>query len=271
VFVPGSDYCGKVVDIGKNAQGFTKGQLVFGAKIGDYAHGTLAQYVAINKEHATALPDGVSPQDAATAGICGLTSFQAISPNVKQGDKVFINGGSGGTGVYAVQIAKALGCHVTTTCSTPNVELCKSLGADEVIDYKTTDVVKALSSQGPVFKLVVDNVGSPSNLYKASTAFVSPGGKFSQVGMTPSLSGMMQVSSNMLRPGFLGGGKAKYMMVIGQGSKSNLQQIGAWMQEGKVKAVLDGVYEWEDAKKAYEKLKTGRTRGKIVIKVPQDK
>lgn len=270
VFTPGSDYCGKVVEIGKNAAGFTKGQFVFGAKIGDHVHGTLAQYVAINKEYATALPTGVNPQDAATAGICGLTTFQAISPNVKQGSKVFINGGSGGTGVYAVQIAKALGCHVTTTCSTPNVELCRSLGADEVIDYKTSDLVKTLSSKGPVFELVVDNVGSPSNLYRASNAFIAPGGKFVQVGMTPSLSAMMQVSSNMLRPGFLGGGKAKYIMVIGQGSKSTLQQLGTWMQEGKVKAVLDGVFEWEDAKKAYEKMKTGRTRGKIVIKVLQD-
>jgi alkaline phosphatase D len=270
VFTPGSDYCGKVAEIGKNVEGFTKGQFVFGAKIGDYVNGTLAQYVVVKKEYAAILPQGVDPEVAATVGICGLTEYQAIAPNVKAGDKVFINGGSGGTGSFGVQIAKALGCHVTTTCSTPNVELCKTIGADEVIDYKTTNVVKALQSKGKVFKHVVDNIGTPANLYKASNAFVAPGGSFSQIGVTPSLSGGLQVGGNILRPSFLGGGKAKYSMVVGQGSKSNLQQLGQWMQENKLKPVLDEVYEWEDAPKAYAKQKTGRAKGKIVIKVPQD-
>jgi alkaline phosphatase D len=270
-FIPGSDFCGKVTEVGKNATGFTKGEMVFGAKIGSVANGTLAQYVAVNKDHATSLPQGVAPEDAATMGIGGLTEIQAISPHVKSGDKVFINGGSGGTGVFGIQIAKALGCQVTTSCSTPNVQLCKSLGADEVIDYKTTDIVKALSSPGSSFSLVVDNVGTPGNLYRASKAFIAPGGKFVQIGASPNLSGMAVVGSNMLRPSFLGGGKAKYQMLMAQGSKSNLQTLGEWMKEGKLKAVLDEVYEWENAPKAYEKLKTGRTKGKIVVRVPQDK
>jgi alkaline phosphatase D len=270
-FIPGADYCGKVVEIGKNAQGFSKGQFVFGAKIGDCAHGSLAQYIAVNKEQAAILPDGVDPQLAATVGIAGLTEYQAISPHVKSGDKVLINGGSGGTGIFGIQIAKALGCHVTTTCSTPNVELCKSIGADEVIDYKSGDVVKALKAKGQPFKLAVDNIGNPANLYKASSAFLPSTAKFAQIGMSPSLSGAAQVGSNMLRPGFLGGGKAKYNLVIGQASKSNLQTLGEWMKEGKIKGVYDGVYEWKDAPKAYERMKSGRARGKIVIKVPQDK
>ncbi|KAF2133338.1 GroES-like protein [Dothidotthia symphoricarpi CBS 119687] len=269
-FIPGFDFCGKVADIGKNVDGFTKGEYVFGGKIGSIGKGTLAQYVAVNKDQATSLPKGVQPEDAATVGIVGLTGYRAISPNVKSGDKVFINGGSGGTGVYAIQIAKALGCHVTTTCSTPNIELCKSIGADEVIDYKSTNVVKALSSKGPTFNLVVDNIGTPANLYKASSAFIAPGGTFAQVGMTPNLSGFLQVGSNVLRPGFLGGGKAKYQMVVEQGSKSNLKVLAEWMKEGKVKSVVDSVFEWEDAPKAYEKMKTGRTKGKIIIHVPQD-
>jgi alkaline phosphatase D len=269
-FIPGSDYCGKVVDIGKNTRGFSKGQTVFGAKIGDCAHGSLAQYVVVNKEQAAILPDGVDPKVAATVGIAGLTEYQAISPHVKSGDKVLINGGSGGTGVLGIQIAKALGCHVTTTCSTPNVEFCKSIGADEVIDYKAGDVVKALAAKGQTFKLAVDNIGSPADLYKGSSAFLPSTAKFAQIGMSPSLSGVAQVGSNILRPGFLGGGKAKYNLVIGQPSKSNLQTLGEWMKEGKIKGVYDGVYEWEDAPKAYERMKSGRARGKIVIKVPQN-
>jgi alkaline phosphatase D len=219
---------------------------------------------------ATSLPSGVKPEDAAAIGIAGLTETQSIRPNVKPGDKVFINGGSGGTGVYGIQIAKALGCHVTTTCSTPNVAFCKSLGADEVIDYKTSDVVSTLSAQTSLFALVVDNIGTPADLYQKSGSFIAPGGKFVQIGAAPDLSGMAQVSKNMLLPCFLGGGKAKYQMLMGQASKSDLQLLAGWMVEGKVKGVLDSVFEWEDAPKAYEKLKTGRARGKIVVRVAQD-
>lgn len=269
-FIPGCDYSGKVVEVGKNVQGFTKGEYVFGAIMGNIANGTLAQYVAINKENASPLPQGVDPKDASTVGICGLTELQSIQPHVKSGDKVFINGGSGGTGIIGLQIAKALGCHVTTTCSTPNIELCKSSGADEVIDYKCTDIIQALTAKGKVFDLTVDNIGTPTNLYRASTAFMAPSAHFSQVGATPSLSGSATIGSNMLRPGFLGGGKAKYQVVMGKASRDGLTQLGEWMKEGKVKPVIDEVFEWEDAAKAYEKLKGGRTRGKIVVKVPQE-
>lgn len=269
-FTPGSDFCGKVTQMGKKAEGFQVGDMVFGAKVGNVANGSLAQYVAVDKGHAAKLPEGVNVDDAASLGIVGLTEMQSLRPNVKSGDKVFINGGSGGTGVYGLQIAKALGCHVTTTCSTPNVEFCKSLGADEVIDYKSADVVKELSTKGPVFKVVVDNVGSPSNLYKASSAFIEPGGKFVQIGLSPSLGGIGQVASNVLRPGFLGGGKAKYQMLMAQPARSDLQQLAEWIKEGKVKGVLDSVFEWDDAPKAYEKLKTGRAKGKIVVHVPHE-
>jgi alkaline phosphatase D len=269
-FIPGCDFCGKVTDVGKSVDGFAKGDYVFGAKRGVPINGTLAQYTVVNKDMAAKLPRDVKPEDAATVGVVGLTSYQAIKPNVKSGDKVFINGGSGGTGVYSIQIAKALGCHVTTTCSTPNVELCKSIGADVVIDYKSTDLIKALSSGSSAFNLVVDNVGTPSNLYKASSAFTAPGAKFMQIGMTPSLGGLVLVGGNMLLPGFLGGGKAKYQLVTDLGSTSDLEVIGRWMAEGKVKSILDSEFEWEDAPKAYERMKSGRTKGKIIIKVPQD-
>merc|ERR1719238_545022 len=103
------------------------------------------------------MPDGMQVDDMAGVGCTGLTMYQSIKPYVKEGDKIFINGGSGGTGIFGIQIAKALGCHVTTSCSGANVELCKGLGADEVLDYKSVDVVTALKEKGQVFSLVVDN------------------------------------------------------------------------------------------------------------------
>jgi alkaline phosphatase D len=199
----------------------------------------------------------------------GLTEIQAIKPNVKPGDKVFINGGSGGTGAYGIQIAKALGCHVTTTCSTGNVKLCESLGADEVIDYKTSNIVEALAAKGPVFQLAVDNVGAPADLYKRSASYLTPTGKFVQVGATPNLGSLAQITSNFLVPGFLGGGKRPYQLLMTKASADDLNQLGTWLKEGKVRAVLDEVFEWEDAPRAFEKLKTGRSKGKIVIHVKQ--
>lgn len=268
---PGADFCGKVVETGKKVDEFQIGEFVFGAKVGAFTGGSLAQYISVSKEMVGRLPEGVKAEDAAGFGIVGLTEYQAMHGTVQSGDKVFINGGSGGTGVYGIQIAKAMGCHVTTTCSTPNVELCKSLGADEVIDYKSTDVAKALVEKGRVFKLAVDNIGTPANLYKASNDYLVSGGKFVQIGVTPSLGGIKQVGGNMLWPGFLGGGKNSYQMLMAKPSADAMRQFSTWMEEGKVKGVVDSVYEWEDAPKAFERLKTGRARGKVVVRVAQGK
>ena len=268
--IPGADFCGKVAKTGKKLDSFQIGEWVFGAKVGAISNGSLAQYISVSKESLATLPKDVRVDDAATIGIVGLTEIQAIKPYVKAGDKVFINGGSGGTGVYGIQIAKALGCHVTTTCSTANVELCKSLGADEVIDYKNTNIVEALAAKGQIFQLVVDNVGTPADLYKQSASYLLPNGKFVQVGASSGFASLVQIGSNFLLPGFLGGGKRSYQMLITKTSSRDLKELGVWMKEGKIKAVLDEVFDWEDAPKAFEKLKTGRSKGKIVIHVEQD-
>lgn len=268
--IPGADFCGKVAKTGKKIDSFQIGEWVFGAKVGAISNGSLAQYISVSKESLATLPKDVRVDDAATIGIVGLTEIQAIKPYVKAGDKVFINGGSGGTGVYGIQIAKALGCHVTTTCSTANVELCKSLGADEVIDYKNTNIVEALAAKGQIFQLVVDNVGTPADLYKQSASYLLPNGKFVQVGASSGFASLVQIGSNFLLPGFLGGGKRSYQMLITKTSSRDLKELGVWMKEGKIKAVLDEVFDWEDAPKAFEKLKTGRSKGKIVIHVEQD-
>jgi alkaline phosphatase D len=268
--IPGADFCGKVAKTGSKVDSIRIGEWVFGAKVGAVSNGTLCQYVSVAQNMLTSLPEGVEVDDAATVGIVGLTEMQAIKPNVQPGDKVFINGGSGGTGVYGIQIAKALGCHVTTTCSTGNVQLCQSLGADEVIDYKTTNIIEALTAKGQVFQLAVDNVGTPADLYKRSADFLAPSGKFVQVGATPSLGGFAQITSNFLVPSFLGGGKRSYQLMMAKPSTDDLRQIGSWMKEGKVRAILDEVFDWEDAPQAFEKLKTGRAKGKLVVHVKQD-
>jgi alkaline phosphatase D len=98
-----------------------------------------------------------------------------------------------------------------------------------------------------------------------------PAGKFIQIGSTLSMDSIKTVGSNMLLPGFLGGGKNSYQMLMAKPSADALRQLGEWMKEDKLRGIVDTVFDWEDAPKAFEKLKTGRARGKIVVKVPQDK
>lgn len=265
---PGMDFCGHVVSSRK--QTLKPGQLVFGRLPMPTKFGTLAQYTITPAAGTVPVPDGVSPEHAASIGMAGLTAYQCIAPNAKGGDKIFINGGSGGTGIFGIQIAKALGCHVTTSCSTPNVGLCKSLGADEIIDYKMMDVTKTLSEGGPKYDLVVDNVGSPADLYRHSHHFLQEKGKYIQVGVNFDLGGMASMISRMGWPGFLGGGKRKYEFFGAKNKTEDLQQLAAWMAEGKIKAVIDEAFALKDAVKAYEKLRTGRAKGKIVVNINSD-
>lgn len=186
---------------------------------------------------------------------------------MKPGDKVFINGGSGGTGTFGIQIAKVRGCHVTVSCSPGKADLCRSLGADEIIDYTTTDVSRALKAKGQVFSLVVDNVGTPGDLYKSADEFLLPDGKFVQVGGTPSLASAKAIASRLLLPSFLGGGKHKFSLYSIGHSREDLAQLGRWMAEKKIRVVIEQTYELEDLPKAFEKLKKGSNAGKLVIHV----
>ncbi|KAL1964742.1 hypothetical protein VTN77DRAFT_6609 [Rasamsonia byssochlamydoides] len=264
---PGLDFCGRVVAMGPAAatavNGLKPGQLVFGCLNPPLQFGALAEYVVCPLSLLVPLPEGVDPDHAATIGIAGQTAYQVIRPRVSEGDRVFINGGSGGCGIYAIQIAKILGCHVTVTCSTRNIDLCKALGADEVIDYTATDVVQTLEAKGPVFSLVIDMIGTPDNLYKECHHFLLPGKPFVQVGIATVGSAV----DRLLRPRLLGGGQRPYQLVLFRNQQDQLRQLGEWIQQGKIKVVLDSTFEFDDAVKAYEKLRTQRARGKIVVHV----
>ncbi|KAI8712994.1 PKS-ER domain-containing protein [Fusarium sp. LHS14.1] len=264
---PGLDFCGRIKAVNNTDESLKEGQLVFGAlsitsKFPKF--GTLGQLIVAPVSQLTALPAGVAPDDAAAVGTAGMTAYQSLPHDlIKPGTKIFINGGSGGVGSFTVQFAKALGATVTTTCSTANVELCRSLGADEVIDYRKLDVMIELK-KGQIFDLAIDNAGTPPGMYEQSQHFLKPDGTFLQVAMQSSLSGMLRRS---LLPSFLGGGKRQYRLVRVNVNQKDLQQIGKWMAEAKVRAVIDQKFEWKDAPKAYENLRLGRTVGKIVVHV----
>lgn len=272
---PGMDYSGTVAAVGSDVKAYQPGQKVFGrVEPIKNRYGSLAEYIVVkDAEGIAAAPEGWDDKmdQLACVGTCGLTALQSIQPYASSGDKVFINGGSGGTGTFSIQIAKALGLHVTVSCSGTNAELCRGLGADEVVDYREQNVSEVLKAKGKVFKLVVDNVGSTppgqEDLYLAANTFLVDDGQFIQVGGGVSASQIKSVVSRSFMPGFLGGGKRKFAMVVTKQDHEGLARIGEWMKEGKIKGVIDEAFQYEDAPKAYAKLKTGRAKGKIVVVV----
>ncbi|KAF9871435.1 zinc-binding dehydrogenase [Colletotrichum karsti] len=267
---PGMDFAGRAVAVGSGVADIQPGDAVLGRMDPLGAQGSLGEYVVADREGCAAIPGQVDFEQAGVVGTAALTAYQTIAPYVKEGDRVFINGGSGGTGTYGIQIAKALGCRVTVSCSTAKIELCKSLGADEIIDYKTSDVVGKLKEEGKVFSLVVDNVGnSPPDLYKASDDFLKPEGHFKFVGGAVSFAQVRSLVPSMFLPGFLGGARHKFEAFMTKNSHDDLSAVAAWMAEGRVRSVIDSSFGFEEADKAYERLKEGSAAGKIVVRVAE--
>lgn len=261
---PGMDFCGRVVSTGPGATHFTTGQLVFGSHSMPMKFGSLGEYISIPASFVTPLPEGVKIDQAAGLGIAGQSAYQALLGYVKEGNKVFINGGSGGCGLFAIQIAKNMGCNVTVTCSTRNVELCYRMGADNVIDYTAEeDLIAGLKSRGVIYDHVIDHIGLPSPLYYQAHHFLKADGVFVQVGA----SSFLTFAGRLTWPSILGGGKRKYVIFFFKNTNQHLAKLGEMLEEGTLKTQVDSVYEFEDTVQAFEKLRSGRARGKIIVHV----
>ena len=210
----GVDFAGTVEAVGKNVTQFKPGDEVFGGR-----GGAFAQYVCPRATRAVALkPANVSFEEAASVNIAAITALQALRDKgkVQPGQKVLINGASGGVGTFAVQIAKSLGADVTGVCSTRNVDLVKSLGADHVIDYTKEDFTKGAER----YDVMLDNVGNRS--LSECRQVLTPNGKYVLIG-----------GGGANEQGFLGGlGKALWAMVF---SKFVNQQMGMMMADANQK------------------------------------
>ncbi|OIW34871.1 NAD(P)-binding protein [Coniochaeta ligniaria NRRL 30616] len=259
---PGLDFAGTVVST--NLAHLKPGQRVFGqAKTG-----SLAEYAVVEKGSIAPLPDNVSFRDAATIGVAGLTAYQCIAPYVKPGAKVLVNGGSGGVGTFVIQAAKAAGAStVTAICSGPNAELCKSLGADEVIDYRAENPVAALKRSGRQYDHVVDTVFHSADMYWNCHHYLKPHGIYVSIAGNISPRGMWDLVSVSLWPKWLGGGQRKFFQLMEKPNPRDYELVAQWMSEGKIKPVVEEEFALEDAGKAFARLKTGRTRGKLVVRV----
>ncbi|MCH8308244.1 MAG: NAD(P)-dependent alcohol dehydrogenase [Proteobacteria bacterium] len=252
----GVDFAGTVEAVGSNVKRFKPGDEVFGGRSGAFA-----EYVTVREDRALALkPANMTFEQAASVPIAAITALQALRDKgqLKPGQKVLINGASGGVGTFAVQIAKSYGAEVTGVCSTRNVEMVRSIGADHVIDYTQEDYTKS----GQHYDLIIDNVGNHSLL--ANRRVLNPDGIFVIVGGPKGnwLAPLMNpIKALMLSP-FVG---QEFVMILAKLDKDDLAILGDLMQAGKVTPVIDRRYRLSEVPAAIRYSEEGHARGKIVI------
>jgi len=252
----GVDFAGTVEAVGKNVTQFKPGDEVFGGR-----GGAFAEYVCPRAARAVALkPASVSFEDAASVNIAGITALQALRDKgkVQAGQKVLINGASGGVGTFAVQIAKSLGADVTGVCSTRNVDLVKSLGADHVIDYTKEDFTKG----GQRYDVLLDNVGNRS--LSECRSVLNPQGKYIMIGGESGrwLDPLPRMIAARVMARFV---RQEMGMMLAHVTKEDLTTLGDLMQSGKVTPVIDRRYKFSEVPAAIRYLEQGHARGKVVI------
>ncbi|KAI6754854.1 hypothetical protein HG530_012606 [Fusarium avenaceum] len=262
---PGLDFSGTIVST--TLEEFEEGQHVFG-RTELPTGGTMAEYVVVGGEGIAPLLDGVSLREAACIGICGTTALQCLRPFLQSGERIFINGGSGGVGMFAIQIAKALGCsHVTTTCSAANAEFCRNLGADEIIDYNTESPLEVLKRCEEQFDCILDTVFVNPDMYWQCHQYLKPNGTYVCVGLPPKLQTFKSLLTIKLLPSWLGGGKRRFKYHSVTANKMDFTQVADWIRDGTISTFIEQEFALDDAGRAYARLKAGRTRGKLVIRI----
>jgi NADPH:quinone reductase-like Zn-dependent oxidoreductase len=260
----GVDFAGTVEAVGKNVTQFKTGDDVFGGR-----GGAFAEYVCRRAEGAVALkPANITFEQAASVNIAGITALQALRDKgkVQPGQKVLINGASGGVGTFAVQIAKSFGADVTGVCSTRNVDLVRSLGADHVIDYTKEDFAKGAER----YDVILDNV--PNHSLSECRHILNSKGKYVMIGGggpndSPWIGPFGRVIHALLVSPFIG---QKMGMMMADANQKDLTVLADMMQSGKVKPVIDRTYKLSEVPEAIRYLEEGHARGKVVIAVAQD-
>jgi NADPH:quinone reductase-like Zn-dependent oxidoreductase len=256
----GEDFAGTVEAVGRNVRRFKVGEDVFGARSGAFA-----EYLSMPEDRAVVLkPAGVTFEQAAAVPIAAVSALQALRDhgNLRSGQKVLINGASGGVGTFAVQIAKAAGAEVTGVCSTRNVERVRALGADHVVDYTREDFTAGAER----YDLIVDNVGNHGLLelrrvLRTGGAVVSVGGPSDKWLVGP----LIGVAKGWLLSRFV---KERFGMMLARMNRADLETLSELMQQGKLIPVVDRHYALADAAGAIRYVEAGHAQGKVIVDVP---
>ncbi|HZJ22688.1 MAG TPA: NAD(P)-dependent alcohol dehydrogenase [Anaerolineales bacterium] len=249
----GADLAGRVEAVGKNVKQFQAGDEVFGELPLD-GKGSFAEYVCSTEDALALKPARLTFEQAATVPLAAFTALQGLRDKgkIQAGQKVLINGASGGIGTFAVQIAKSFGTEVTGVCSTRNLELVRSIGADHVIDYTRED----FTQKDQRYDLIFDTVGNLS--ISGCKRALSPDGICSVAGFT--------TMSHLFGVMLFGGAKVG-MMETASSNKKDLLFLKELLEAGKIVPVIDRQYPLSETAEAIRYLETGRACGKVVIKV----
>jgi NADPH:quinone reductase-like Zn-dependent oxidoreductase len=274
-FILGHDVAGTVIRIGSKVGQFKPGNEVY-ARPRDGRIGTFAEFIAMNEADVALKPANLSMEQAASIPLVGLTAWQALVEvaDLKPGQKVFIQAGSGGVGTIAIQLAKHLGASVATTTSAKNAGLVKSLGADVVIDYQTEDFEKILSG----YDLVLNS--RDTRTLEKSLRVLKPGGLLisisgppdpefaKELGLNPFLKLVMRLLSRGVRKKAKSlGVRFSFLFMRAQGQQ--LRKITSLIESGVIRPVVDRVFPFEETAEALAYVETGRARGKVVVAVKQ--
>jgi NADPH:quinone reductase-like Zn-dependent oxidoreductase len=256
----GADFAGTVQAVGGRVTEFRVGDRVFGTRTGAFATHVLVR----GGGAITRMPDSVSFEQAAAVGVAATTALQAIRDQawVQAGQRVLINGASGGVGTYAVQIAKIFGAHVTAVASTRNVDLVQALGADTVVDYTKDDFTKGTSR----YDAIIDMVGN--HPLRALDAVLAPGGRVILVGgpnenayLGPITRSAMAILATPMLTG-------TFITFIANENKTDLTTLRDFMQRGTLRSVIDREYAFAELPAAVAYQEAGRSRGKVIVQMP---
>jgi len=252
----GSDVAGEVEAVGRTVTQFNPGDPVFGL-----CRGTLAEYVCVSESALVRKPDNLTFEQAASVPLASLTALQAFGDEeeIQPWQKVLINGAAGGVGTFAVQIAKSFGAHVTGVCSTRNVEMVRSIGADQVIDYTQKDFTQGWQH----YDLILDCVGNHS--LSACRRVLGRTGTYVMIG-GPTGQWMIRLLGRVIKALVLSWFvQQKLTMMITKASKENLIMMCELMETRKVRPVIDRRYTLSEVPEAIRYLEEGHARGKVVI------
>lgn len=244
---PGYDFAGTLLD---DARGLEAGLEVWGM-VNSHRGGTCAEIVSVPFDELSAKPASLTMEEAASVPLAALTALQALRDElgVVPGDRVLMNGASGGVGTVAIQIGKAMGATVVAVCSARNHELVLGLGADEVVDYHDVDPVELRG-----FDHFFDIFGNKS--WSSAKATLNEGGRYCTT--IPGPGSIVQTALSKV-------GLHRASLVIVRSRGADLDQLAAWVDEGKLHAVVDRVWPLEESAEAHRYLETRRARGKVVL------
>jgi NADPH:quinone reductase-like Zn-dependent oxidoreductase len=258
----GVDHSGTVEAVGKNVTNFKPGDEVFGGK-----NGAIAEYSCVLADRAVVLkPSNMTFEQAASVPVAAITALQGLRDKgkIQAGQKVLVNGASGGVGTFAVQIAKSFGTEVTGVCSTRNVDLVRSIGADHVIDYTKEDFTKTDQR----YDLIYDLVGNHS--FSERRHILNPNGICVMAGIGGSgwhdgfATRLLGELNAYVRSRFV---SEKFITYIAAFNQKDMMVLADLMQSGKMKPVIDRTYKLSETADALRYLEQGHARGKVVITV----